>query len=393
MRAVAGHLTLSPSDLREAGLPTLAALAQAAPDTDVSDIAAHTFEALRDQAALQLERRTTGRLDWHTIDADPGCGFELLPRPSPGDVVFDIEGDPFWEPARGLHFLFGLLLREGAGWAYRDLWAHDRAGERRLFETFVDLVHERLVRDPGMHVYHYGAYEKAAIQQLMGLYATREDAVDELLRRKIFVNLHTAVRQGLRAGVPSYSLKEVEALARFARRADVKSGTRAVLAYEHYRETRDESLLGNGDDARGHGPSIPGEPTSGSPLQQIAAYNDEDCRATLALRDWLVDHRPQDARWFEAVALVEGSDPGSARWLAGQFLEYHRREARPGWWWHFERAPAARGRRQSSISDPRFVSSAMSKGTSPRASMRWNTAYTSVFAPALRSLASSLSQA
>ena len=318
--------------LREAGLPTLAALARAAPDTKIADIPEHAFEALRDQAALQLERRTTGRLDWHAVDADAGCGFELLPRPSAGDVVFDIEGDPFWEPARGLHFLFGLLLREGADWQYRALWAHDRAEERRLFETFVDLVHERLARDPGMHVYHYGVYEKAAITQLMGIYATREDAVDELLRRKIFVNLHTAVRQGLRAGVPSYSLKEVEALAQFARRADVKSGTRAVLAYEHWMETRDESLLAS-----------------------IAAYNAEDCRATLALRDWLVAHRPEDARWFEAVAaearddadagerdrlraaLVEGSLPGSARWLAGELLEYHRREARPGWWWHFER--------------------------------------------------------
>ena len=97
-------------------------------------------------------------------------------------------------------------------------------------------------------------------------------------------------------------------------------------------ETRDESLLAS-----------------------IAAYNAEDCRATLALRDWLVAHRPEDAQWFEAVAaearddadagerdrlraaLVEGSLPGSARWLAGELLEYHRREARPGWWWHFER--------------------------------------------------------
>jgi len=40
-----------------------------------------------------------------------------------------------------------------------------------------------------------------AITQLMGAYATREDEVDELLRRKVFVNLHTVVRQGLRAGV------------------------------------------------------------------------------------------------------------------------------------------------------------------------------------------------
>ncbi len=95
--------------LREAGLPTLAALARAAPDADVAGMAEHTFEALRDQAALQLERRTTGRLDWHAVAADAGCGFELLPRASAGDVMFDIEGDPFWEPARGLHFLFGLL--------------------------------------------------------------------------------------------------------------------------------------------------------------------------------------------------------------------------------------------------------------------------------------------
>jgi predicted RecB family nuclease len=318
--------------LREAGLPTLAELARSAPGTAVARMAPHTFETLRDQAALQLHRRTTGGLDWHPVETDPGCGFEMLPRPAAEDVVFDIEGDPFWEPARGLHFLFGLLLRDGADWQYRAIWAHDRPEERREFETFVDLVHERLARDPDMHVYHYGAYEKTAITQLMGAYATREDAVDELLRRKVFVNLYTAVRQGLRAGVPSYSLKEVEALAAFARRAELRSGTRAVLAYERWMETRDDALLAG-----------------------ISAYNDEDCRATLALRDWLVAHRPDGTRWAEAVAaeareeegsgerealrraLVEGAEPGSPQWLAGELLEYHRREARPAWWWFFER--------------------------------------------------------
>ncbi len=318
--------------LRDAGLPTLANLACAAAGTTVARLAAHTFDTLRDQAALQLHRRTTGRLDWHAIGADPGCGFELLPRPSAGDIVFDIEGDPFWEPARGLHFLFGLLLRDGVDWPYRSMWAHDRDEERRAFERFVDLVHERLARDPGMHVYHYGAYEKTAITQLMGTYAAREVAVDMLLRRKVFVNLHTVVRQGLRAGVPSYSLKEVEALAAFMRQADIRSGTRAVLAYERWMESRDDAQLA-----------------------RIVAYNEEDCRATLALRDWLVAHRTVGTPWAEAVAaeahedadagerdalrraLVDGAEPGSLRWLAGELLEYHRREARPAWWWFFER--------------------------------------------------------
>jgi predicted RecB family nuclease len=321
--------------LRSAGLPTLAGLAGAAPDTDVERMAARTFETLRDQAGLQLSRRTTGRLEWHLLPAEPGCGFALLPRPSAGDVVFDIEGDPFWEPARGLHFLFGLLVPDGGQWAYRPSWAHTRGEERSSFEALVDFLHECLARHPDLHVYHYGAYETAAITQLMGVYATREDAVDALLRRKVFVDLHKIVRQGLRAGVPGYSLKEVEQLAGFQRSAGVRSGTLAVLEYEHWMESRD-----------------------GARLEAIAAYNQEDCRATLALRDWLLGQRPEAVPWPDALApsdlaenrlaadrerealrqaLIEGTAAGSPRWLAGELLEYHRREARPAWWWFFER--------------------------------------------------------
>src|SRR5207249_7874424 len=88
----------------------------------------------------------------------------------------------------------------------------------------------------------------------------------------------------------------------------------------------------------------------------IAEYNDDDCCATLALRDWLVKQHPDDVAWAEPRAakptddqqetgeraelrrrLVEGAEPGSPRWLAGELLEYHRREARPAWWWFFER--------------------------------------------------------
>jgi predicted RecB family nuclease len=321
--------------MRAAGIGTLARLAQAAPATRIEHVAPHTFEALNDQARLQLHRRTTGVLDWHALPVEPERGFARLPRPSPGDVVFDIEGDPFWEPARGLHFLFGLLTDDDGTWRYRTIWAHDRAGERQALEALVDLFHERLARDPGMHVYHYGAYEPTALKQLMGVYATREDGVDALLRAEVFVDLHSVVRQGLRAGVPGYSLKDVEALPAFRRQADVKNGTRAVLAYEQWMASRTPARLA-----------------------EIADYNEEDCRATLALRDWLVARRPDDALWAECPAarpvdddrqktdaqrevlrqaLLAGAPPGSPRWLAAELLEYHRREARPAWWWFFAR--------------------------------------------------------
>ena len=163
----------------------------------------------------------------------------------------------------------------------------------------------------------------------------------------MLVDLLTVVRQSMRVGVESYSLKQIEALAGFVRSADMGSGADAVLGYERYVETDD-----------------PAE------LDGIARYNDEDCRATLALRDWLVSVRPADA---ERLAPVPHKDlatetpkrrrrarrsastghrrrAGQRRWLAGELLEYHRREARPGWWRWFsmidmDERGADRGRR------------------------------------------------
>ena len=259
--------------LRSAGVETLAKLAKA-PDARIDRLAPHTFETLRDQAGLQLHRRTTGDLTWHALPVEAERGFDRLPRPSMGDVVFDIEGDPFWEPARGLHFLFGLLTPgDDWAWRYREIWAHDRDGERRAFEILLDLFHERLARHPDMHVYHYGVYEPAALKQLMGVYATREDAVDELLRREVFVDLHGVVRQGLRAGVSSYSLKDVEALPAFCREADVASGTRAVLTYEQWMHTRAEARLRR--DRRVQRGGLPGDAVAARLAAGAPAARDE----------------------------------------------------------------------------------------------------------------------
>jgi uncharacterized protein len=248
--------------------------------------------------------------------------------------MFDFEGDPFWTPARGLMFLVGLLLRDGDGWRYEAIWAHDRAAERHAFERLVDLLTTRLAEHPDMHVYHYSAAETSEVKRLMAEHATREAAVDDLLRRGVFVDLLTVTKQALRAGVRSYSLKQTELLAGFARSAAMGSGSDAVLGYERWRASRDQSEL-----------------------DAIAAYNEEDCEATLALRDWLLATRPRGVagplpigpaeatpetlestgeRERTRAALTVGQEAGSPRWLAGELLEYHAREARPAWWRWYE---------------------------------------------------------
>src|SRR5262247_539845 len=317
------------------GIETLTGLAEAPPGTAITRMAVSTFDGLREQAGLQLIRQRSGSLEWRARPVEPGRGFSDLPPRSPGDVVFDLEGHPFFEPARGLEYLFGVLLLDGDEPRYQAFWAHDRDGERRAFEALVDLVHERLVRYPDLHVYHFSGSEPSTLKRLMAEHLTRDAQVDDLLRRRVFVDLHTIVRRALRAGVPSYTLKELEALFGFTRTGAVGSGTQAILNYERWLHERSQARL-----------------------DEIAAYNEEDCRATLGLLERLHRARPADLPWPEAPMvqasspeasealdarqqwrreLMTGAEPGSPRWIAGELLEYHRREARPSWWAYFDR--------------------------------------------------------
>ena len=81
-----------------------------------------------------------------------------------------------------------------------------------------------------MHVYHYAFYEPAVLKRLMGQYGTREEEVDDLLRREVLVDLFAVVRQALRASYPSYSLKDIERFYLDGREAEVKGGADSVVA-------------------------------------------------------------------------------------------------------------------------------------------------------------------
>ena len=157
-------------------------------------MAPRTYETLRDQAAMQVAARTGGHA-WKVLAPEPSRGFELLPPPSSGDLFFDIEGDPFWEPGRGLEYLWGIVDVQVV---FRPFWAHDRAQERRAVEGVIDLIRERQAADPAMHVYHYASYEVTALKRLTCEYGTREEELDELLRDEVFVDLYKVVSQGLR---------------------------------------------------------------------------------------------------------------------------------------------------------------------------------------------------
>src|SRR5215211_6418019 len=322
--------------LRGAGVTTLEQLA-AAPEELETELRPEIYARIRRQAQLQHGHRLTGEHVFDLLPLVEGRGLELLPRPSEGDVFFDIEGDPFYEPARGLEYLHGVVTLEDGEPAFRSFWALDRAQERTAFEQLVDFLRERLARYPDMHVYHYAHYEPSTLKRLMAEHGTREDEIDELLRREVFVDLFRVVEQSLRISHPRYGLKQVETFFMPPREEDVRAGEDSILVFEEYLESGDRGLL-----------------------EAIERYNEFDCLATYQLREWLLERRADAGveRWkepptprevkeevAEAVAererleaeLLDGAEEGDERWLAAQLLEYHRREARPVWWHYFRR--------------------------------------------------------
>ena len=328
--------------------------------------ALHRIQA---QASIQVKGEQTGVMLSERIPTPrdregeliQDQGLLMLPHPSPGDLFFDMEGDPFFssDDVDGIEYLFGVIepgLEDESGLpSFHSFWSTQNGtvtttGERRAFEAFMDLVTDRLAADPNLHVYHYAPYEPTAVKRLAGRYGTREEEVDRLLRGGVFVDLHRAVRQGIRASVESYSIKRLEPLYTFDREIDLRDAGTSIVEFETWLELgQDEER----DDL----------------LFRIEEYNRDDCLSTMHLRDWLEAQRtdlegeigtelprptvpePEETEDSEAQkevnALVHSltsnlpestdqmTDSQHGQWLLAQLLNWHRREDKSFWWRYF----------------------------------------------------------
>ncbi|OBG60810.1 TM0106 family RecB-like putative nuclease [Mycobacterium sp. E3339] len=343
---VAGMRVAQRDKLIDAGIVTVAELARHT--GTVGDLAPSALGKLTAQAKLQVRQRETGTPHYEIVDPQP---LTLLPEPDPGDLFFDFEGDPLWTVDGrewGLEYLFGVLEAGPAG-AFRPLWAHDRADERKALTDFLAMVAKRRKRRPNMHIYHYAPYEKTALLRLAGRYGVGEDQVDELLRSGTLVDLYPLVRKSIRVGAESFSLKALEPLYMGAqlRAGDVTTATGSITSYARYCELRAD---GRSDEAA-------------SVLKEIEDYNHYDCRSTQELRNWLmlrayesgvvpigaqpvrdgnsVEDRDRLSVTLSAftgdAAAGERTPEQTAVALLAAARGYHRREDKPFWWAHFDR--------------------------------------------------------
>jgi uncharacterized protein len=309
------------------------------------------YVRVREQARVQVAGRNDGKPVHELLEVIDEHGLSRLPQPSPGDIFFDLEGDPF-VGLGGREYLFGYVAEDTSGEpVYHVKWAINAEEEKQGFEWFVDSVTARWAEYPGMHIYHFTAYEPSALKRLMGRYATREDEIDRILRARLIVDLHTILRQAVRASVEEYSLKALEVFHTFDRAASLDDARHAMRQFQHSLE------LGRAIDL------------DAAERTTIETYNADDCRSTKSLRDWFEREREALERAGQSIsrpvasdgapsptiderqqrvenlvnALAEGipadrsqrTEEQSARWLLAALLDWHRREDKADWWEYF----------------------------------------------------------
>lgn len=350
---IAGIRTLHRNELTRQGVETLEQYARISEPLREKPERGNieSYRSIHEQAKIQLEGRIQNKLLYKLLASDPGRGLYRLPEPNKGDIYFDIEGDPFYGEG-GLEYLLGVTYQnENGGFVYSGRWAMDQREEKKIFENFIDFIMQQWSRNRSMYIYHYGIYEPAAVKRLSGRHGTRADEVDQLLRAERFIDLHAVIREGLKASVERYSLKDLERFTDYTRKIDLPVAGASRRALESALELKELSSL----------------PEDTKTLVQD--YNEDDCRATEALHRWLEKLRSEAISIGMAIGRPEiktGEAPDNvqeiqtraaalfreltkklpedrsiwteaerAKWLLAHVLEYFRREDRSAWWEHF----------------------------------------------------------
>ncbi len=310
--------------LEAAGITTMEALARL--DHPIRGMAETTRAKLVMQARLQHARKT-GEPAYELRAPEPGKGFDLLPELTPGDIFYDIEGDPHYEG--GLEYLHGVWC-DGDFHAF---WAHDHEAEAQALSELLAFFRARLDAHPDARIYHYAPYEITALRRLTTKYGIGEAFLDRLMRERRFVDLYAVVRGGLICSEANYSIKSMEAFYDRKREGEVTTAGGSVVAYERWRETGEQQIL-----------------------DEIEEYNRIDCISTEELRDWLVRVRPEgpwphlgegagdkeeaedaDAEELRAMLAASGLPEERQQMLFNLGL-FHKREAKPAQWAVFDSA-------------------------------------------------------
>ena len=255
------HLSLLPGvtkarypALVDMGITTVEALAQVKPShlAGLLEVEQPVTEKMIFQARAQWKGEAIARLRAKT--------FPLVPADVPTtdiELYFDIEA----APDKDLIYLHGVLVVNNATGdeTFHALLAETPDAEETAWFEFLALVDSY----PNAPIYHFCPYESQTVRRLSLLYGNGGVDIEALLLR--FVDIHKRTVDAVALPVESYALKHLARWMGFEWRDEDANGAQSICWYDDWLRTGDRTYLNT-----------------------ILRYNEDDCRATYRVKDWLV---------------------------------------------------------------------------------------------------------
>ncbi len=181
-----------------------------------------------------------------------------LPK-SDVELFLDFEGTDELQTEEGLvkvDYLIGLLIKDDSGAHFRPFVAENLADEGRMLHDFLAFMKKY----PDAPIYHYGPYEKTHFRALSEKYKID---MSDILKR--MVDVLSLVKKNVIFPTLTMSLKEISKFLGFKYRG-MADAQESIVLYLQFLETKERELL-----------------------KRILDYNEDDVRATMVIKDYLVN--------------------------------------------------------------------------------------------------------
>lgn len=177
------------------------------------------------------------------------------------EVYFDIESDP----TKDIHYLFGLLVKdnESGSVEYKKFFANNKEEESLIWKQLLDFIAEL----DDFAIYHYAYLEKQVFKTFSSKYGAPSDLISKFEENTI--DLYDQTVESVVLPLYFYSLKDVAGHIGYKWDDPKAGGAESVVWYNEWLETKDDNIL-----------------------KKLLKYNEDDVRATLAVKEWLDKQRP-----------------------------------------------------------------------------------------------------
>lgn len=179
------------------------------------------------------------------------------------ELFFDIEDDP----TQDFIYFHGVYERTAKSKKFLKFIAKNntKEAEKRAWNDFWEYI--RSLPKDDFAVYYYSHHEKTTYRAMQKEYpeVISENELEQFFNNPNVVDLFNIVKGKTDWPLPSYSIKELAVYLGFCWRDETPSGALSIQWFNDYLKTKDEKIL-----------------------TRISEYNEDDCKATMVLKDELV---------------------------------------------------------------------------------------------------------